>query len=78
MWLMMKLQYMTCILLQLGKTALYWATAYGHVQVVETLIRLGADVNALDKVVCDEVLVLLVRSTIQCSKDTTILPVCVM
>jgi len=50
MWLMMKLHHMTCILLQRGKTALHNATIFGHVQVVETLIRLGADVNVLDKV----------------------------
>ena len=40
----------TCIFLQDRWTALHWAASRGHVQVVETLIRLGADVNALDKV----------------------------
>jgi len=42
--------HITCILLQLGKTALHCAADRGHVQVVETLIRVGAKVNALDKV----------------------------
>jgi len=41
---------MTCILLQLGSTAVRLAAENGHVQVVETLIRLRADVKALDKV----------------------------
>jgi len=50
MWLMMKLHYIICVLLQWGETALHCAAAYGHVQVVETLIRLGADVNVVDKV----------------------------
>jgi len=36
--------------LQHRNTALHKATIRGHVQVVETLIRLGADVNVLDKV----------------------------
>jgi len=40
----------TCILLQWGKAALTEAAYRGHVQVVETLIRLGADVNVLDEV----------------------------
>jgi len=31
-------------------TALHWATFNGKIQVVETLIRLGADVNAVNKV----------------------------
>ena len=46
----MKLHHMTCILLQLGRTALHEAAIKGHAQVVEILIRSGADVNALDKV----------------------------
>jgi len=50
MWLMMKLHHITCILLQLGKTALHCAVDKGHVRVVEILIILGADINALDKV----------------------------
>ena len=41
---------MTCELLQLGRTALHDATSSGNVKLVETLIRSGADVNALDKV----------------------------
>ena len=66
----MKLCHMICILFQDGSTALHYATLSGKVSVVEELIRLGAEVNALDvvsKYVCDEVFVLLVRSTIQCS-----------
>jgi len=39
--------HVTCILLQWGRTALHHAAIGGHVQVVETLIRLGADVNVL-------------------------------
>ena len=51
----MKLHHMTCILLQQGRTALHEAAIRGHTQVVETLIRSGADANALDKVsVCYE------------------------
>ena len=42
---------MSCILLlQLKRTALHVAAIRGDVQVVETLIRSGADVNALDMV----------------------------
>ena len=47
----------TCILLQWRRTALHDAAMMGQVQAIETLIRLGADVNALDQVswyVCDE------------------------
>ena len=46
----MKLHHMTCILLQYGRTALHYSAIYGHTEVVEILIRSGADVNALDKV----------------------------
>jgi len=47
---MMKLHHITCILLQLGWTALHDAAFNGHAQVVEILIRSGADVNAHTKV----------------------------
>ena len=46
----MKSYHVTCILLQSERTALHHATIMGQVQAIETLIRLGADVNALDKV----------------------------
>ena len=46
----MKSYHVTCILLQLERTALHDAAWSGQVQAIETLIRLGADVNALDKV----------------------------
>ena len=46
----MKSYHVTCILLQFGKTALHHAARWGYVQAIEVLIRLGADVNALDKV----------------------------
>ena len=36
--------------LQLDRTALHWGAANGHVQVVEILIKTGADVDAEDKV----------------------------
>ena len=42
--------HVSCILLQDRMTALHHAAMRGQVQVVETLIRLGADVNAFDKV----------------------------
>ena len=43
---------MTCILLQIRSTALHEAATsmWGNTELVATLIRLGADVNALDKV----------------------------
>jgi len=41
---------MTCILLQMGLTALHVATIWEKTELVATLIRSGADVNALDKV----------------------------
>jgi len=41
---------MTCVLLQEKRTALHQAAINGHVQVVEALIKLGTDVNALDEV----------------------------
>jgi len=41
---------MTRILFQDGSTALHYATLSGKTSVVEELIRLGADVNALDVV----------------------------
>jgi len=50
MWLMMKLHHIICTLLQVGMTALHWAADEGHIPVVEALIRLGADVNAVDEV----------------------------
>ena len=46
----MKSHHVTCILLQDGMTALHYAARKRRVQAIETLIRLGADVNALDKV----------------------------
>ena len=46
---MLKL-FCTCILLQGGRTAVHRAAFWGQVQAIETLIRLGADVNALDEV----------------------------
>ena len=51
----MKSYHVTCILLlQFRSTALHVAASKGHVQTIKTLIRLGANVNALDMVVCDE------------------------
>jgi len=41
--------HVTCILLQWEMTALQHAAISGHVQVIETLIRIGGDVNVLDK-----------------------------
>ena len=46
----MKSYHVTCILLQVGRTALHHAARMGHVQAIGTLIRLGADINALDEV----------------------------
>ena len=46
----MKSYHVTCILLQGRRTALHHAAERGQVQAIETLIRLGADVNALDVV----------------------------
>ena len=46
----MKSYHVTCILLQGGWTALHVAAISGQIQVIETLIRLGADVNAFDEV----------------------------
>ena len=46
----MKSYHMTCLLLQRGSTALHVAAMRGSTELVATLIRLGADVNALDKV----------------------------
>ena len=46
----MKSYHVTCILLQEGSTALHHAARSGQVQAIETLIRSGADVNALDEV----------------------------
>jgi len=45
------------MLLQWKRTALHWTVIWGYVQLQETLIKSGADVNALDGVswhVCDE------------------------
>jgi len=46
----MKSYHVTCILLQDGSTALHVAAIEGTVPVIQTLIRLGADVNAHNKV----------------------------
>ena len=46
----MKSYHVTCILLQLERTVLHYAAQEGQVQAIETLIRLGANVNAHDKV----------------------------
>ena len=46
----MKSYHVTCILLQEGRTALHDAAMMGHVEAIETLIRLGADVNTLNEV----------------------------
>ena len=46
----MKPYHVTCILLQRRSTALYKAARMVNVPVIETLIKSGADVNALDKV----------------------------
>jgi len=47
---LIKSYYVTCILSQLGWTALHWAAIGENIQVVEVLIRSGADVNAFDEV----------------------------
>jgi len=46
----MKSYHVTCILLQLDRTALHEAVRWGNTKLVATLIESGADVNALDKV----------------------------
>jgi len=46
----MKSYHVTCILLQDGSTALHKAAWRESTELVATLIKLGADVNALDKV----------------------------
>jgi len=46
----MKLYHVTCILLQDGSTALHEAARRGNTELVATLIRSGADINALDMV----------------------------
>ena len=46
----MKSYHVTFILLQRGSTVLHKAARMGNVPVIETLIKSGADVNALDKV----------------------------
>ena len=42
--------HVTCILIQGRRTALHHAAIWKQIQAIETLIRLGADVNVLDKV----------------------------
>ena len=44
------LYYMICYFLQNVETPIHLASRYGHVQVVEKLISLGADVNVVNKV----------------------------
>ena len=39
-----------CYFLQYGDTPIHLASRYGHVQMVEKLISLGADVNVVDEV----------------------------
>jgi len=54
---LMKSYHVTCILLQDGSTALHKAAWRGNTEVLEMLIKLGADVNACDDVsryLCDE------------------------
>ena len=46
----MKSYHVTCILLQEGRTALHEVARSEQVQAIATLIRLGADVNVLDRV----------------------------
>ena len=46
----MESYHVTCILLQKGRTVLHHAAWLRQVQAIETLIRLGADMNALDNV----------------------------
>ena len=46
----MKSYHVTCILLQDGSTALHVAARRGSTELVATLIKLGADVNARDVV----------------------------
>ena len=44
------IQFVLCHLVQSGKTALHRAAGDGHEQVVQTLLKGDADVNATDKV----------------------------
>ena len=44
------IQFVLCHLVQIGKTVLHHAARYGHEQVVRTLLKGDADVNATDKV----------------------------
>ena len=44
------IQFFLCHLVQSGETALHHAARYGHEQVVQTLLKGDADVNATDKV----------------------------
>jgi len=46
----MKPYHVACVFLQYGSTALHVAAWRGKTELVATLIRSGADVNALDKV----------------------------
>jgi hypothetical protein len=39
-----------CCCVQWRRTALFWASAYGHQEVVELLLGAGADIDAADKV----------------------------
>ena len=47
------MDYMKCYFLQDGNAPIHLASRYGHVQVVEKLISLGANVNVVDKVSVD-------------------------
>ena len=38
--------------LQLDRTALQWAAANGHLEIIQMLINASADIEAQDKVIC--------------------------
>ena len=51
------LYYMICYFLQDGYTPIHLALRCGHVEMVEKLLSLGADVNVADKVSVNRVCV---------------------